>query len=384
MDPTTVILILALHLVSTGGLIHLISRSMPHGGLGSWAAGLILFGMAYVGRLSVGLAAHGAWVLLFDASMVLAALLFVRGLRRFFDRSVMAWPVHALLLGVYALANLVLDAAMGAQGQLLLLNSTLGVAYLTLAVAAWRESRRQALALRPALLLLTALIAGLGTLTLLRAIYIGVQGVSGLYGGPLAMVFYGYSSIAAVLLALNLLWLLFARITMRLAQMATRDALTETLNRNGLKEALAQHFSRREAPPLLFLLVDVDHFKQINDQWGHAVGDQALQAVAGTLTLNLRAGDFIARVGGEEFLIGCATSDETVALTLAERLRAAIAALRLSTADGLPVQTTASIGVSRPLARLDRWEHAAREADRALYAAKAAGRNSVRGAVAAA
>ena len=175
------------------------------------------------------------------------------------------------------------------------------------------------------------------------------------------------------------------RLNGQLAELATRDALTGVLNRSGLDEAVNRHFARRDAPPLTVLLLDVDHFKHINDAFGHDTGDAVLKAVAGTLTAQLRAGDFVARFGGEEFLVGCASAQHDVALALAQRLNQAVAQLQVQTTGAAgSVACTVSVGVSDCCASPADWQRGALQADQALYQAKAGGRNGVRPFVAAA
>ena len=198
------------------------------------------------------------------------------------------------------------------------------------------------------------------------------------FHGLFAQIFYIYASLTALLVAMTLLWLLFLRLNGQLAELATRDALTDVYNRNGLDQALKQHFARRDAPPLTLLLVDIDHFKRINDTLGHATGDATLKAVATALLSQLRGGDFVARVGGEEFLVGCVGAQHDVALPLAQRLRGSVGRLQVPSADGSrSVVCTVSVGVSAGFSSYLGWETAASQADQALYQAKAAGRDGV-------
>ena len=202
-------------------------------------------------------------------------------------------------------------------------------------------------------------------------------GSAPLFQGTAAQAFYAYSALVTVMLGPNMLWMLFVRLNDRLALLATHDPLTGLLNRNGLEEALKRHFGLRPPPPLVLLQVDVDHFKSVNDRYGHAVGDKVLRAVADVLSAQVRGGDFIARHGGEEFLVGCVDADTAQAQALAERLRLAVSGCRHVLADGEALSCTVSIGVSGILSDRSRWEAALRQADRALYAAKAAGRDRV-------
>lgn len=160
----------------------------------------------------------------------------------------------------------------------------------------------------------------------------------------------------------------------QIASLATRDPLTGLWNRRQFDadiEAAVKQASRQGAA-LCVAMVDVDHFKTVNDRHGHEGGDAVLRAVAQALQLSLRAGDRVARFGGEEFVLLLPATPLAQAAGLAERLRSTLAALRPAPAEGL----TASLG----LAAWRSGETAAelvRRADQALYRAKAAGRNRV-------
>jgi diguanylate cyclase (GGDEF)-like protein len=124
-------------------------------------------------------------------------------------------------------------------------------------------------------------------------------------------------------------------------------------------------------------MVDVDHFKRINDTYGHVAGDEAIIAVAGRMQRALRPFDVLGRWGGEEFLVILPDSDPDAALAVAERLREAVRTQPVSLgASGQAIEMTVSIGVATSLDALpDALVHAA---DQALYAAKADGRDRVR------
>ena len=126
--------------------------------------------------------------------------------------------------------------------------------------------------------------------------------------------------------------------------------------------------------PLSLLLLDLDHFKQINDTRGHAVGDQVLANVGAMLRSVLRAQDFAGRNGGEEFAVLLPDTDIGVALEVAERVRATIAEVTL---PGTDVPVTASIGVAGFPSHASTPERLERLADAALYVAKRQGRNRV-------
>jgi diguanylate cyclase (GGDEF)-like protein len=161
-------------------------------------------------------------------------------------------------------------------------------------------------------------------------------------------------------------------------QMAQHDALTGLCNRRGfIDRALPLHArAQRERVPLAVVLIDLDHFKAINDRYGHDAGDRALVAVAEHLRTRARRQAVVARWGGEEFVLLLSDVLARDAGDFAERLRSSLAALRVPLADGDTVSLTASLGVSAAAlgASLD---DLLRQADTALYAAKQAGRNQV-------
>ena len=171
----------------------------------------------------------------------------------------------------------------------------------------------------------------------------------------------------------------------RIYRMATVDAGTEVFTRRYVLDTLAREIrrARRNARPLSVMCIDLDHFKAVNDQWGHPAGDQVLREAAATAHATLRNTDVLGRTGGEEFLVVLPETALPEALALAERVRAAIAArtVALSAADGSELMhaQTASIGV----AALTTAAHNARAllgaADACLYRAKHAGRNRVCG-----
>jgi diguanylate cyclase (GGDEF)-like protein len=162
----------------------------------------------------------------------------------------------------------------------------------------------------------------------------------------------------------------------RLNTLATTDHLTGLMNRRSLMDALDREQARRERRPhpMTVMLVDIDHFKQLNDAHGHAVGDWALQAVAGVLKDGVRDMDFVARWGGEEFLVVLPYSAGHESLPVAERLRQGIMAIRHPGA--LTLNMSATLGVTEALPDED-IEHTIQRADEALYRGKHQGRNQV-------
>jgi two-component system, cell cycle response regulator len=167
----------------------------------------------------------------------------------------------------------------------------------------------------------------------------------------------------------------------RLEALATTDSVTALLNRRALVDRLLHEMerARRYATPLALLMVDLDHFKDINDTHGHLVGDEALREVARLLQSAVRNVDIVARYGGEEFAIVLPETSNEGAVAFAERVRERVAE-HVFANERLPsLRLTVSVGVaSVPAADIESVEDFFARSDEALYRAKAGGRNQVR------
>lgn len=159
---------------------------------------------------------------------------------------------------------------------------------------------------------------------------------------------------------------------------ASIDVLTGLMNRRAFLPAIRNEVARgsRYGQALSVLLLDVDHFKVINDRHGHAAGDQVLSAVGAALARSLRTTDFAARWGGEEFVVALTSTNLESGLTVAERTRRIIEELLIEDASGHRIPVTASVGLTE-LRRGDGVDQLMDRADRAMYAAKFGGRNRV-------
>jgi len=161
-------------------------------------------------------------------------------------------------------------------------------------------------------------------------------------------------------------------------RLATIDSLTGLHNRRSFTDSALREVARAERhfDPLSFILLDVDHFKLINDRYGHATGDRVLQSIGRLLIATRRRSDLCARWGGEEFVMLLPNTAEDGGLLVAERTRAAIAALVVTDEAGSAIPVTASLGVAS-LGSQDSLDRFIDRADRAMYAAKTSGRNRV-------
>jgi two-component system, cell cycle response regulator len=160
---------------------------------------------------------------------------------------------------------------------------------------------------------------------------------------------------------------------------ALRDGLTKVFNKKHLLDRLTVEFAfaRRHQTPLALVMIDIDHFKNVNDTWGHPAGDLVLSKLAATVQAALRTEDVFGRYGGEEFLILCRGATPLDASNVAERVRAMVERMSF-TYDGQAISITASLGVAGyPMVAANNTDELIKVADAALYEAKRAGRNRV-------
>ena len=215
-----------------------------------------------------------------------------------------------------------------------------------------------------------ALLMVVGTPVALYQILQGNQGLG-------QVIAFGVHSCAYVLVAVGFLASVLIEYQQHLSHLATEDPLTRLLNRRGLEDALRisiAHASRHDLPTAA-IVVDIDHFKQVNDSFGHETGDQVIRLVAAMIEKMCRSSDVVARTGGEEFLIILPDTDQASARVLAERICAAVGERPLII-DQQRIPVTISLGVAATFGDVD-LDELTQEADQAMYLAKRSGRNRV-------
>jgi diguanylate cyclase len=199
-----------------------------------------------------------------------------------------------------------------------------------------------------------------------------------------------FAMLAAMLPALSLLAGRLARLRLRdrrqrheltqalsrIQDLATRDELTGLVNRRQMNLLLEQERQRGARSGRLFAvaMIDIDHFKAVNDHYGHGVGDEVLRSLARQMPQALRGTDVVARWGGEEFVVLMPESALVMARTGLERLRGRVAATPMAHLTGVPIRVTVSAGLAEHIAG-ESVQQTLERADRALYDAKAQGRN---------
>lgn len=199
-----------------------------------------------------------------------------------------------------------------------------------------------------------------------------------LYGFIDAAVLYLFSAAlaAAIMLVIGAFRRQAYLFEKRLLHNARHDSLSGAANRGYLTELGAREIAlaRRHQHPLAAAMIDIDHFKRVNDIYGHAVGDAVIRALVKTCTDSLREGDLFGRFGGEEFVCLMPETGADEALACTERMRRSIETLQVDSGRG-PVRFTISAGVAVLEPEHDSWESLLQAADEALYLAKGGGRN---------
>ncbi|HWV11460.1 MAG TPA: GGDEF domain-containing protein [Pseudomonas sp.] len=381
MVTTIIIGMLCVHLLCFSVMFQLISTRLNGRKLGMnvFAVGNLLLGLGYILQLMDGPAGWGLMSVVNHTLTICSPVAYVLGAMRFFERPTPVWrPLLALAVS-YTVLQLLVKWTLGPEAPYALLAGSCAALFLAMTVAALYAGHTFARDLRAEMMVFAVLIAGLCGLNAAKLMMILEGGLAALdVNTGFQKVFYIYMSFLGTVLPPCVVWLVLRRLTDELRTLAAHDPLTRLLNRRGLMDALGTHFCSRTAGPAYLLIVDIDHFKRINDTHGHKVGDLVLCHVADVLRATARQGDLICRLGGEEFLIVCLDTDRAGAMQLAERTRAAI---EHSDVPGIslsqPLRCTATIGVSDAFTSTQAFDASMQQADSALYRGKTAGRNRV-------
>jgi diguanylate cyclase (GGDEF)-like protein len=164
----------------------------------------------------------------------------------------------------------------------------------------------------------------------------------------------------------------------KLVELSITDPLTGLYNRRHFEQVTRCELvnTAQDGKPCSLMILDIDHFKRINDTYGHSIGDEVLRSLARVIRSNIRQDDVPCRIGGEEFVVACRHTDEHEAMQLAERLRLAAEHADFQLND-VAIPFTVSIGITTKAANSESLDEIFKEADRALYHSKSAGRNRV-------
>jgi diguanylate cyclase (GGDEF)-like protein len=380
---TTVILgMLCVHLLCFSAMFVLISTRLngKKMGMDVFATGNLLLGLAYILQLFDGPLNGGPLSIINHTLTLCAPGAYVLGAMRFFDSPAAAvWRPLLALAAVYSVMQVLVQSILGPEARHALLAGSCALLFLAMTGAALYAGRTFAQDLRVEMLVFAILIAGICGLNAAKFVMILREGLAALdMNSSFQTIFYIYMSFLATVLPPCVVWLVLRRLTDELRTMAAHDPLTRLLNRRGLLERLDVYLGSRTAGPAHLLIVDIDHFKLINDTHGHKVGDLVLCHVAEILSATARQGDLTCRLGGEEFVVIALNTDRTGAMHLAERMRTAIERSEVpGTGRKQPIRCTVTIGVSTEFTSAQDFDETMQQADAALYRGKTAGRNRV-------
>ncbi|MGU3626941.1 GGDEF domain-containing protein [Comamonas sp. C24C] len=381
MVATVILGMLCVHLLCFCVLFILIGRRLPGRKMGMdvFALGNLLLGCAYVLQLLGGKPGWSAMSVVNHTLTLCAPVVYALGAMRFFNRPTPVWRPLLVLALAYSAAQMLVQSTLGLEVRQAMLAGACALLFLGMTIALLWGTRSFARNMVVEMLVFAILIGGICILNAMKFVLILQGGLQALdMNSRFQTVFYVYMSFLGTVIPPGAVWLVLRRLTDELGSMAAQDPLTRLLNRRGLLEGLGAHFAAAKTVPVHLLIVDIDHFKRINDSYGHQFGDMVLCRVAEVIQQSTRKSDLKCRLGGEEFVVLCPGLRGDEALQLAERIRAAIAEIAI---PGISlhgcVTCTATIGVSNPFIASHAFELALQQADAALYRGKRGGRNRV-------
>jgi diguanylate cyclase (GGDEF)-like protein len=377
---TLVLALLALHLL-LGALCIVISRGEhKSSALRWWGWGLLVYagGLLVTMMFLVGLPRPIAFTLGVGI-ITLAPVLCVRGVLAHTPlRLDTAWVSSGVLA---TLALLVAANFFGYRTVLVNMNAPTLLAIVLFALAARAITTRGPRDARTANQFLGAILAlaVLGWVARIITLVAALDGTNDAQRLDLILSLFAVAQmVIGVAATLALVWIDVQLMQAELSRVAHTDALTGLPNRRAVRVRFGEESSRaaRHGQRFALAVFDIDHFKQVNDRYGHATGDEMLKAVATALTSGKRSEDVLGRIGGEEFLMIVAQQSMEGAREAAERLREAVSSTQVEVGAD-KVRVTVSAGVAMYPEDGQDWDHLFAVADRRLYAAKRGGRNRV-------
>ncbi|AVP99720.1 GGDEF domain-containing protein [Ahniella affigens] len=377
LDPQSIYLTLAMLALLTGGVLGLMHRGLmadvqPAAVL--WRIGTLLLAFAAVFFAFRGELPQTPSVLVGNTLAMLGTALYAHALRRFFGGNTAAWLYGLVALGVVVLA-LSLTVFPLYRARVIVASGIMATHMIAAAYWVYRDGQRE---LEISGRMMTGVLLFCGGIVGARAISAPFlpppthdnPGLINVLGGMVGAIFPVVCTTAFLMMATE-------RSRIRLLRAAVTDELTGLPNRRALtaeaKRGLAQI---QGGTQLGLILLDIDHFKSINDTHGHDIGDKALLHIAGLLRQGVQGIAMAGRFGGEEFLVVLPGANLDTTIAMAESLCAALRATPLNLPD-LSLPITASFGVSMVRANDDAIDRALARADAALYRAKSSGRNRV-------
>lgn len=371
LDISTLYLVATLAAALLGAMLLFFWRQERIAALGWWGAAYLLGAAAIALWAAGGPALGGPLLLAVNAVGFVACGLVWDAARVFHGRA----PNWSMVLAGPLLWVAAVTLADPTPEYRTMLGAAIVAAYAALTASElWRERRKTLRARWPAV----AVPLSHGVVLMLPIVLGDLM--RGPHGAPMAVTWIAVFATELVVYAIGTVFIIFLLVSERAVSAhktaASLDPLTGLLNRRGFGEATARMIEReaKAGRPVTVMIFDIDHFKSVNDRFGHAAGDDVLRIFAHVASTSLRITDLVGRVGGEEFaaLLPCPTEE---ALTAAERVREAFETAGIAV-DGEPLATTVSVGVAGGPANTE-LDVLMASADTALYRAKRMGRNRV-------
>ena len=376
--PTLLLVVIASSVVVAAALL-LLNGSQRRDGLQYWAGALLLSAAAHALLLLYGRIPAVASVVLGNVMLSATLVGFLMAVRRFHGlalhggRALLVVVLVGLLMFVFqnnfAVRVVVSGFSLGLQA-----------CWVLWVLLHYHPPRSQGGG-RGMLLLASGLVVILSTMFArsAAAFFFSLDIASILQGNLVQTLTFMVSFMATLVTSFGFVFMVKERADAANVRLAAQDVLTGVANRRSLMLALERELAgaQRQRVPLSLLMLDIDHFKRVNDQYGHLAGDQVLRHVVKVVGQRLRAQDLLGRYGGEEFLVLLPHTDAQGAQQLGQQLCEAVQAAPCDW-SGQSIAVTTSIGVASYLPGMPTdWEALLQAADKALYRAKAAGRNCV-------
>lgn len=380
LDPRTLLfslilvnalMVLSLFIAAFGG------SGNKRDGMGKWAAAMLLETLTWTMIVARGAIPDEFSIIVANGFKAASHALILAAIYEFQQRRGPRWQFLVPVALALVMATVLVDdiAARFIWGGLIY---GFQMALIARALLSDRETRAgRAWRLLFTGVLMIVLVLGMRAVVALTGYSEFAQPQNGAAPHPVQIISFVAIMATALLGSIGFVLMVKERTDREFLHLAMTDSLTQIPNRRALMDCAGRALARRDGSPLALLMIDVDHFKRINDSLGHLIGDEVLHKVARLLAGNLRRRDILGRYGGEEFCVVAPETDAFGALTLAEALRELVAREPLPI-EGGTVSATVSIGVSLCLPyEAPELKEMLAAADAALYAAKQAGRNRV-------
>jgi diguanylate cyclase (GGDEF)-like protein len=379
LDARALVLFATLMGLVLAAALYLLSKGLPPSvrGVRAWALG---FALQAGGALLVGLRSiypDVALIPLGNTLIVAGHIAQFVAVKQFLGEAIRRWPLWLLGATVFVATLFFTYATNSFPARTVIITAGSVIALIATARALFRGASRELIAARYTALLLL----GMAIMLAFRGAYTVASGntLNTLFAGDLfQFVYVSAYVILSVLSGLAFVLLVAERLRLELERMATLDPLTGIYNRRTFTDLVERELARaaRAGSALGLIVIDLDHFKTVNDRYGHVAGDAVLRAFVATANGALRKQDLLGRYGGEEFCVVLPGASPAEAVLIAQRLRESVAASPVPIADR-SIRYTISAGVAHSnRAGLD-LDSLVRDADEALYRAKGRGRNQV-------